>query len=56
MDAIRGPGNGGPDRLGKFQATYRNKRGDDVPVVVSGAVLHDEDGAPAGTIGIARTV
>ncbi len=56
MAAIRDPRNGGPGRLGNFHTVYRNRAGDDVPVVMSGATLHDEDGAPAGTIGIARAV
>ncbi len=56
MAAIRDPRDGGPGRLGNFRTTYRNKQGDDIPVVMSGAILHDEDGAPAGTIRIGRTV
>lgn len=56
MAAIREAGNGGPGRLANFSTAYRNKAGDDVPVTMSGAALHDGDGAPVGTIGIARLV
>jgi PAS domain S-box-containing protein len=56
MTAMRGPRNGGSGRLGNFQTIYRNEAGDDVPVIMSGAILHDEDGDMAGTIGIARVV
>ncbi len=56
MAAIRDPRNGGPGRLGNFRTIYRNKQGDDIPVVMSAAILRDEDGTPAGTIGIGRTV
>ena len=56
MAAIRDPHNGAPGRLGSFQTTYRDKRGDDVPVTMSGAILRAEDGTPTGTIGIARTL
>jgi PAS domain S-box-containing protein len=54
MAAIRDHQSGGPDRLANFQTIYRNKAGNDIPVMMSAAILHDEDGAPAGTIGIAR--
>ncbi len=56
MAAIRDPRNGGSGRLGNFQTTYRNKHGEDVRVVMSGAILRADDGTPSGTIGIGRTV
>jgi PAS domain S-box-containing protein len=54
MAAIRDPEHGGAGRLGDFPVDYRSKDGKDVPVVMSGAMLRDEEGTPIGTIGIAR--
>jgi PAS domain S-box-containing protein len=56
MAAIRDPKNGGPGRLGSFQTTYRQKHGDEFQVMMSAAILLDDDGTPAGTIGIGRTI
>lgn len=56
MAAIRDPRNERAGRVGNFHTIYRTKDGEDVKVAMSGATLQDEDGAPAGTIGIARVV
>lgn len=56
MAALRDPKNGGPGRLGNFRTTYRSRHGENIQVMMSGAILRAEDGTPAGTIGIGRTV
>ena len=56
MAAIRDAGHGGLGRLANFQTIYRNNVGDEIAVTMSGAILHDDEGAPAGTIGIARII
>ncbi|MEE2678013.1 MAG: response regulator [Myxococcota bacterium] len=52
--AMAGPGHGGPDIVETFQTTFRAKRGDEIPVAISGTLLRDEKGAQDGTIGFAK--
>ncbi len=52
--AMAGPGHGGPDIVETFQTTFRSKRGDEIPVAISGTLLRDDKGVQDGTIGFAK--
>ena len=52
MKAMRESGDGG--RIAGFETEFRNKTGDLIPVMVSGALIHDDDGSEVGSIGFAR--
>ncbi|HYK64069.1 MAG TPA: PAS domain S-box protein [Patescibacteria group bacterium] len=53
MKAMR-EGEGG--RIAGFETEFRNKSGDLIPVMVSGALIHDDDGNEVGSIGFARDI
>lgn len=43
-------------RIASFETIFRNKAGQLIPVVVSGSLIHDDDGKEAGSIGFARDI
>src|SRR5579863_5718621 len=43
-------------RIASFETTFRNKAGDLIPVMISGSLIHDDDGKEAGSIGFARDI
>jgi PAS domain S-box-containing protein len=53
MKAMR-DGEGG--RMAGFETEFRNKSGDLIPVMISGALIHDDDGNEIGSIGFARDI
>jgi PAS domain S-box-containing protein len=54
MKAMRGDGHGGRGVVETFQTTFRAKSGEDIPVAISGTLLHDAKGNEDGTIGFAK--
>ncbi len=44
MAAMRDPGYGGPGIVETFQTTYVSKKGEHIPVAISGTLLRGEDG------------
>jgi PAS domain S-box-containing protein len=54
MAAMRDPGYGGPGIVESFQTTFVSKRGEEIPVAISGTVLYDERGEEDGTVGFAK--
>jgi PAS domain S-box-containing protein len=54
MAAMRGPGDGGLGIVENFQTTFLAKSGEEIPVAISGTVLHDEREEEDGTIGFAK--
>ena len=54
MKAMRGDGHGGRGVVETFQTTFRSKSGEDIPVAISGTLLHDAKGNEDGTIGFAK--
>src|SRR5258706_3595443 len=54
MKAMRGEGHGGRGIVETFQTTFRSKSGEDIPVAISGTLLHDAKGNEDGTIGFAK--
>jgi PAS domain S-box-containing protein len=54
MAAMRGPGHGGPGIVESFQTSFVSKRGERIPVAISGTVLYDEAGREDGTVGFAK--
>jgi PAS domain S-box-containing protein len=54
MKAMRGDGHGGRGIVETFQTTFRSKSGEDIPVAISGTLLHDAKGNEDGTIGFAK--
>jgi PAS domain S-box-containing protein len=43
-------------RIAGFETEFRNKAGDLIPVMISGALIHDEQGNEIGSIGFARDI
>jgi len=54
MRAMRGPEHGGKGIVETFQTTYLSKRGEEIPVAISGTLIHDDQGHENGTIGFAK--
>ena len=54
MKAIRESGHGGAGVCDSLQTVFRSKAGQEIPVAISGTLLHDADGAEDGTIGFAK--
>jgi PAS domain S-box-containing protein len=54
MKAMRDSADGG--RVAGFETEFRNKDGQLIPVMVSGALIHDEKGSEIGSIGFARDI
>jgi len=43
-------------RINSFETVFRNKAGELIPVMVSGSLIHDDDGKETGSIGFARDI
>ncbi len=54
MKAMRESGDGG--RVSNFETVFRDKDGDLIPVVISGSIIHDDEGKEIGSIGFARDI
>jgi PAS domain S-box-containing protein len=54
MTAMRDPGHGGVGIVETFQTTYVSKKQEQIPVAISGTILHDEAGAEDGSVGFAK--
>jgi PAS domain S-box-containing protein len=54
MEAMRCEHHGGAGIVETFETTFVSKSGDEIPVAISGTLLHDDDGAENGTIGYAK--
>ncbi len=54
MRAMRSPDFGGQDIVETFQTEFLSKRGEAIPVAISGTLLRDEQGGEDGTIGFAK--
>ena len=54
MAAMRSPEHGGAGIVETFRTHFRAKSGEEIPVAISGTVLHAEDGREDGTIGFAK--
>ncbi len=54
MEAMRGPEHGGPGSVETFQTCFLSKKGEEIPVAISGTILRDEAGGEDGTLGFAK--
>jgi len=54
MRALRESSDAG--RIAGFETEFRNKAGELIPVMISGALIHDAEGREAGSIGFARDI
>lgn len=54
MKALRESPDGG--RVDGFETEFRNKAGELIPVMISGALIYDDEGREVGSIGFARDV
>ncbi len=43
-------------RISSFETVLRDKAGELIPVMISGSLIHDDDGKEAGSIGFARDI
>ena len=43
-------------RIASFETEFRNKDGEIIPVMISGSLIHDDDGNEIGSIGFARDI
>jgi len=54
MKAMRDSGDGG--RVSNFETIFRDKSGAMIPVMISGSIIHDDEGKEIGSIGFARDI
>src|SRR4029077_763983 len=54
MKAMRDSGDSG--RISNFETVFRNQDGELIPVMISGSLIHDDDGKEVGSIGFARDI
>lgn len=54
MSAMRRPEFGGLGIAAHFRTTFLSKAGEEIPVAISGTILHDDQGREDGTIGFAK--
>ncbi len=54
MKAMRDSSDKG--RIASFETVFRNKAGELIPVMISGSLIHEDDGKEAGSIGFARDI
>ncbi len=54
MRAMREDGDGGKGIVETFPTTFLSKRGEKIPVAISGTLIYDEQGGEDGTIGFAK--
>jgi PAS domain S-box-containing protein len=45
-----------PGRISNFETVFRDKDNEDLPVAISGSIIHDEQGQEIGSIGFARDI
>ena len=43
-------------RISNFETVLRSKSGEQIPVAISGSIIYQKDGTPAGSIGFARDI
>src|SRR5260221_7243509 len=43
-------------RISSFETIFRNKAGEIIPVMISGSLIHDDEGKEIGSIGFARDI
>jgi PAS domain S-box-containing protein len=43
-------------KIASFETEFRNKDDQIIPVMITGAIIHDDDGSEVGTIGFARDI
>lgn len=56
MDAMRSDDFGGPGKVKNFETRFRNRWDEEIPVAISGAILHDDSGLDIGSIGFAKDI
>ncbi len=56
MDAMRSDNFGGPGKIKNFETRFRNRWKEELPVAISGAILHDDSGLDMGSIGFAKDI
>jgi PAS domain S-box-containing protein len=54
MAAMRDPAHGGPGVVDNFATTFLTRKGERIPVAISGTIIRDEAGREDGTIGFAK--
>ncbi len=54
MSAMRRPEHGGRGIAAHLRTTFLSKTGEEIPVAISGTLLHDDHGREDGTIGFAK--
>ena len=54
MAAMRSPEHGGAGIVETFPTRFRSKQGEEIPMAISGTLIHDEAGNEDGTIGFAK--
>ncbi|HTW89890.1 MAG TPA: PAS domain S-box protein, partial [Candidatus Binataceae bacterium] len=45
-----------PGRISSFETIFRDKDNTEIPVAISGSIIHDEQGQEIGSIGFARDI
>ncbi len=56
MEAMRSDDFGGPGKVKNFETTFVNRLKEEIPVAISGSILHDESGLDLGSIGFAKDI
>ena len=56
MEAMRSEDFGGPGRVKNFETRFLNRWKEEIPVAISGSILHDETGLDIGSIGFAKDI
>src|SRR5260370_26358531 len=54
MKAMRASADNG--NIASFETQFRNKAGELIPVMITGSLIHDDDGNEIGSIGFARHI
>ena len=44
------------DKIASFETEFRKKDGEIIPVMITGSIIHDDDGVEVGSIGFARDI
>ncbi len=56
MEAMRSEEFGGPGKVKNFETRFVNRWKEELPVAISGAILHDDNGMDIGSIGFAKDI
>ena len=56
MAAMRSDEFGGPGKVKNFETIFVTRLGEQMPVAISGSILHDENGIEMGSIGFAKDI